>query len=75
MDWVNIVDAAGHVLGTNIPFVRAPVSGEFIAGPKGWLQVTGVAHMWSGTTPGLTIRVAVPASAAFAHEASSSFSS
>jgi hypothetical protein len=46
---------------TAVPFVRAPVPGEWIAAPSGgWSRVLYVTHAWAQATPILTAVIGQP---------------
>lgn len=61
MDSVNIVNEKGQLLKAQVPFVRAPVVGEWVAAGRQWNQVVGVAHGWNNDVPVITIKIAPPA--------------
>lgn len=59
MDGVVVIGPNGQQVWPGaVPFVRAPMLGEWIYMPnRQWSQVTGISHSWSNKTPVLTVRV------------------
>ncbi len=60
MDNVNIENEQGQLLKANVPFVRLPMVGEWVAAGNQWQQVVGVFHRWQNSTPLVIIQIGQP---------------
>lgn len=57
MDHVNIISQQGKPLKDDVPFVRAPIVGEWVAAGNQWAPVVAVSHRWIDGAPVLTITI------------------